>query len=111
MELLALYIAILALLVAIPGTVDATWNVILKIRALKKGDGLGPTLLKKSEVPDARQIPSSSKKESSPRPAFASSGLGIARVAKPDLVSYGGFLHGTLAHEVGHGLFKKLVLL
>jgi hypothetical protein len=37
MELLALYIAVIALLVAIPGTIDATWNVILKLRALKKG--------------------------------------------------------------------------
>lgn len=36
MELLALYIAILALVVAIPGTIDATWNVIVKLRSLKK---------------------------------------------------------------------------
>ncbi len=42
MELLTLYIAILALLVAIPGTIDATWNLILKIHALKKGEDLTP---------------------------------------------------------------------
>ncbi len=46
---LALIIAIVALAVAIPGTIDATWNVIAKIRALKKDAGVDTLLLKKSK--------------------------------------------------------------
>jgi hypothetical protein len=49
MEMLALYIAIIALFVAVPGTIDATWNVIVKLRALKKDDSPRPTGLSKKD--------------------------------------------------------------
>lgn len=71
MELLALYIAILALLVAIPGTVDATWNVILKLRALKKA-------AREDVNPASNQITAYSKKAALPgtMPAFLKKSLG-----------------------------------
>lgn len=41
---LALLIAIVALAMAIPSAIDASWNVIIKIRALKKKSPALPTL-------------------------------------------------------------------
>lgn len=64
MELLALYVAIVALIVAIPGTIDATWNVIAKLRALKKDSAPQPLLPSKKSSFGVLE----SKKESFPRP-------------------------------------------
>jgi hypothetical protein len=64
----ALLIAIIALAMALPGTIDATWNVIIKIRALKKEHSLLPALPSKkssSGIPNTQKV-------SFPRPTLAS---------------------------------------
>lgn len=59
MELWAFYITILAVIVAIPGTIDATWNVILKLRALKKEHSplpAPPSKKASSGIPNTKQV-------------------------------------------------------
>lgn len=87
MELWAIIIALVALVVALPGTIDATWNVIAKYRALKKKDTPQNYL---------------ESKPSGSRAPLTSSGPGSHPVVKPDRVTFGGYLRSTLAHEKAH---------
>jgi len=91
---LAFLIAVIALIVALPGTIDATWNVIAKFRSLRKDDKTYPNRFPNRMEPKALN-----------RAPFTSSGPGRREMIKPDLLRFGGHGRSTLAHEAGHMSF------